>query len=72
MDHFRQEKKIHTRFAFEIVMGARKVLQQLPTLVDVDIPPGMPSPHVTAYILRTVFVLLATLSYDAEGPAAIS
>lgn len=38
MDQFKAEKKIHIRFAFEIVMGCLKVLQQLPTLVDVEIP----------------------------------
>jgi serine/threonine-protein phosphatase 5 len=40
MDQFKAEKKIHIRFAFEIVMGCLKVLQQLPTLVDVEIPQG--------------------------------
>mmetsp|Transcript_1680 Transcript_1680/g.4867 ORF Transcript_1680/g.4867 Transcript_1680/m.4867 type:complete len:507 (+) Transcript_1680:201-1721(+) len=40
LERFREQKKIHTRFAFEIVMGALRVFQQLPTLVDVDIPSG--------------------------------
>ncbi len=41
LERFREEKKIHTRFAFEIVMGALRIFQQLPTLVDVDIPSGV-------------------------------
>ena len=40
LERFREQKKIHPRFAFEIVLGALRVLQQLPTLVDIEIPSG--------------------------------
>lgn len=67
MEHFRQEKKIHTRFAFEIVMGALKVFQQLPTLVDVDIPAGMPCPLLTTAMLGINYVLVMMIAHGAEG-----
>lgn len=40
LEAFRDQKKIHLRFAFEIVMGALAALKSEATLVDVDIPEG--------------------------------
>lgn len=40
VEAFRQQKKIHKRFAFEIVLGAQKILKELPPLVDVPVPRG--------------------------------
>ena len=40
LDEFRQQRKIHVRFAFQIVMDILALLQTLPTLVDITIPDG--------------------------------
>ena len=40
LEEFRQQRKIHVRFAFQIVMDILAQLQTLPTLVDVTIPDG--------------------------------
>lgn len=40
VEAFRQQKKIHKRFAFEIVLTAQKILKELPPLVDVPVPRG--------------------------------
>ena len=42
LEAFRDQKKISVRFAFEIVMGALAALKSEATLVDVDVPTGMP------------------------------
>jgi len=41
VEAFREQKKIHPRYAFEIVMGVLAVLKSQPTLVDVDILEGV-------------------------------
>lgn len=38
MDAFKQQKTIHRRYAFEIVLAAGEVLRALPTVVDVPVP----------------------------------
>ena len=43
LEAFRDQKKISVRFAFEIVMGALAALKSEATLVDVEVPTGMPS-----------------------------
>lgn len=40
LEEFRQQRKVHVRFAFQIVMDMLAQLQTLPTLVDVAIPDG--------------------------------
>lgn len=40
VEEFRQQRKIHLRFAFQIVMDILAQLQTLPTLVDITIPEG--------------------------------
>ena len=40
LEEFREQRKIHIRFAFQIVMDILLQLQTLPTLVDVTIPDG--------------------------------
>lgn len=48
LEAFREQKKISVRFAFEIVMGALAALKSEATLVDVDVPTGVPSCAVRA------------------------
>lgn len=38
MAEFKEQRQIHKRFAFEIVLGAQKVLKELPSLVDIEVP----------------------------------
>ena len=52
VEAFRQQKKIHKRFAFEIVLGAQKILKELPPLVDVPVPRGK---HLTVRRRRRIF-----------------
>ena len=40
LEEFRQQRKIHIRFAFQIVMDVLAQLQTLSTLIDVTIPDG--------------------------------
>ena len=37
---FKKQQKLHTRFAFEVLIEVKKVLEALPSLVDVDVPEG--------------------------------
>lgn len=38
MEDFKQEKKLHKRYAFQILLEMRKLLMVLPSLVDVTVP----------------------------------
>ncbi|CAN1160757.1 Serine/threonine-protein phosphatase 5 [Linum perenne] len=40
MDDFKNEKRLHRRYAFQIVLQTREMLQALPSLVDIDVPHG--------------------------------
>ncbi|GMG98495.1 hypothetical protein Nepgr_000335 [Nepenthes gracilis] len=40
LDDFRSQKRLHKRYAFQIVLQAREMLRSLPSLVDVTIPSG--------------------------------
>ncbi|CAI0449205.1 unnamed protein product [Linum tenue] len=40
MDDFKNEKRLHRRYAFQIVLQIREMLQALPSLVDIDVPEG--------------------------------
>ena len=51
VEAFRQQKKVHKRFAFEIVLTAQKILKELPPLVDVPVPRGK---HLT--VRREFFI----------------
>lgn len=44
LEYFKQQKKIHRRFAFQIVLEAREVLRTLPPLIDIEIPEDQ---HIT-------------------------
>ncbi|CAN1758896.1 Serine/threonine-protein phosphatase 5, partial [Linum perenne] len=44
MDDFKNEKRLHRRYAFQIVLQTREMLQALPSLVDIEVPGGK---HVT-------------------------
>ncbi|KAF6250888.1 phosphatase 5-like protein [Scenedesmus sp. NREL 46B-D3] len=38
LNEFKEQRLIHRRFAFQILLEARDLLRQLPSLVDIDIP----------------------------------
>ncbi|KAI8470533.1 MAG: phosphatase 5-like protein [Monoraphidium minutum] len=38
MEEFKQQRLIHRRFAFQILLEARQVLRELPSLVDIPVP----------------------------------
>ncbi|KAJ4730331.1 Serine/threonine protein phosphatase [Melia azedarach] len=40
MDDFKNQKCLHKRYAFQIVLQTRDMLRALPSLVDIDIPDG--------------------------------
>ncbi|KQK03219.1 serine/threonine-protein phosphatase 5 [Brachypodium distachyon] len=40
LDNFKQQKCIHKRYAFQIVLQARDLLRSVPSLVDVNVPNG--------------------------------
>ncbi|KAF2290638.1 hypothetical protein GH714_014821 [Hevea brasiliensis] len=40
MDDFKNQKCLHKRYAFQIVLQTREMLQALPSLVDINIPDG--------------------------------
>ncbi|KAG0462922.1 hypothetical protein HPP92_021398 [Vanilla planifolia] len=40
MDDFKNQKCVHKRYAFQIVLQAREMLRALPSLVDINIPQG--------------------------------
>ncbi|KAK9806971.1 hypothetical protein WJX72_009035 [[Myrmecia] bisecta] len=40
LEHFREQKSIHRRFAFQIILQAREILKALPSLVDVPVAQG--------------------------------
>ncbi|GAB2274683.1 Serine/threonine-protein phosphatase 5 [Dionaea muscipula] len=40
MEDFRNQKRLHKRYAFQIVLQARDLLRSLPSLVDVTVPGG--------------------------------
>jgi hypothetical protein len=40
MEAFREQRLVHRRFAFQIVLDAARALRALPTIVDVDVAPG--------------------------------
>ncbi|XP_022023302.1 serine/threonine-protein phosphatase 5 isoform X1 [Helianthus annuus] len=40
MDDFKNQKMLHKRYAFEIVLRTREILMALPSLVDVNVPNG--------------------------------
>lgn len=61
LEAFREQKKISVRFAFEIVMGALAALKSEATLVDVDVPTGVPSDALPA----------ASLVYPGLGHPAV-
>ncbi|KAL2476614.1 Serine/threonine-protein phosphatase 5 [Abeliophyllum distichum] len=40
MDDFKNQKCLHKRYAYQIVLQTRKMLQALPSLVDINVPNG--------------------------------
>ncbi|MBA0570080.1 hypothetical protein Golob_003767 [Gossypium lobatum] len=40
MDDFKNQKCLHKRYAFQIVLQMREMLQALPSLVDINVPDG--------------------------------
>lgn len=40
LEEFKEQRVIHKRFAFEIIMKAQELLKAMPTLVDVPVPEG--------------------------------
>ena len=44
IEDFRAQKLLHKRFAFELVLGVKALLESLPTIVEVTIPDGS---HIT-------------------------
>ncbi|KAB5527536.1 hypothetical protein DKX38_021383 [Salix brachista] len=40
MDDFKNQKCLHKRYAFQIVLQTREMLQALPSLVDINVPEG--------------------------------
>lgn len=44
MEAYRQQKSIHRRFAFQIILEAQRLLRALPSLVDVPVPAAA---HIT-------------------------
>ncbi|KAI3714022.1 hypothetical protein L1987_72612 [Smallanthus sonchifolius] len=40
MDDFKNQKVLHKRYAFEIVLRIREILMALPSLVDINVPDG--------------------------------
>ena len=40
LQEFKEQRVIHRRFAFQILLQARMLLRSLPSLVDVEVPPG--------------------------------
>ncbi|XP_057430690.1 serine/threonine-protein phosphatase 5 isoform X2 [Lotus japonicus] len=40
MDDFKNQKSLHKRYAFQIVLQTREILQALPSLVDITVPDG--------------------------------
>eukprot|EP00878_Enallax_costatus_P012985 GHUV01013567.1.p1 GENE.GHUV01013567.1~~GHUV01013567.1.p1 ORF type:complete len:397 (+),score=89.50 GHUV01013567.1:417-1607(+) len=38
LQEFKEQRLIHRRFAFQILLEARQLLRQLPSLVDIDVP----------------------------------
>ncbi|KAL8267252.1 hypothetical protein R6Q59_004596 [Mikania micrantha] len=40
MDDFKNQKMLHKRYAFEIVLRTREILMALPSLVDINVPDG--------------------------------
>lgn len=39
-EHFRNQKLIHKRYCYQIIIEARKVLEQKKSLVDIKVPTG--------------------------------
>ncbi|KAL1294242.1 serine/threonine-protein phosphatase 5-like [Arachis ipaensis] len=40
MDDFKNQKCLHKRYAFQIVLQTREMLKALPSLVDINVPDG--------------------------------
>ncbi|ONI17603.1 hypothetical protein PRUPE_3G168900 [Prunus persica] len=40
MDDFKHQKNLHQRYAFQIVLQTKEMLQALPSLVDINVPKG--------------------------------
>ncbi|KAJ0740051.1 Serine/threonine-protein phosphatase 5 [Helianthus annuus] len=40
MDDFKNQKSLHKRYAFQIVLQTREILMALPSLVDINVPDG--------------------------------
>eukprot|EP00897_Mesotaenium_endlicherianum_P007191 jgi/Mesen1/64/ME1106077C05669 len=40
MDTFKEQKNIHRRYAFQILLHIRTMLKATPTLVDITVPDG--------------------------------
>ena len=40
MEHFKAQKKLHKRYAFQILVDVKRYFEAQPTLVDVDVPDG--------------------------------
>nr|GMD84247.1 serine/threonine-protein phosphatase 5 isoform X2 [Ipomoea batatas] len=40
MDDFKNQKNLHKRYAYQIVLQTREMLRSLPSLVDVEVPQG--------------------------------
>ncbi|KAL7747963.1 Palmitoyl-protein thioesterase 1 [Sorochytrium milnesiophthora] len=38
VEHFRKEKRLHRKYAYKILLAARTMFEQLPSLVDVETP----------------------------------
>ena len=55
LEEFRQQRIIHLRFAYQIVMDILAQLQTLPTLVDIMIPDG--ASFTVCGVRRTAVIL---------------
>ena len=38
MAWFKDQKKLHRKYAFQIILGVKRIVTSLPSLVDVSIP----------------------------------
>ncbi|KAL8507982.1 hypothetical protein ACS0TY_018507 [Phlomoides rotata] len=69
MDDFKKQKCLHKRYAFQIVLQIRDLLQKLPSLVDIHVPDGKHftvcgDVHGQFYDLMNIFELNGLPSED--------
>ncbi|MCL4134395.1 UNVERIFIED_CONTAM: hypothetical protein GTU68_055796, partial [Idotea baltica] len=69
MEHYKAQKKLHKRFAYEILLDVKEYFSNQPSLVDVDIPPTSKftvcgDVHGQFYDLMNIFELNGLPSKD--------